>query len=65
VKLLGFVNAAPDFGDTPQVMHGASDLLHELFGRPGAGAHARSAIGVASLPRGAAVEIEAVFEVIA
>jgi enamine deaminase RidA (YjgF/YER057c/UK114 family) len=63
VKLLGFINAAPDFAETPAVLHGATDLLHALYG-PEAGAHARSAIGVASLPRGAAVEIEAIFELI-
>lgn len=63
VKLLGFINAAPGFADTPAVLHGATDLLHAVFG-PEAGAHARSAIGVATLPRGAAVEIEAVFELL-
>ena len=63
VKLLGFINAAPGFTETPAVLHGATDLLHAVFG-PEAGAHARSAIGVATLPRGAAVEIEAVFELL-
>jgi enamine deaminase RidA (YjgF/YER057c/UK114 family) len=63
VKLLGFINAAPDFTDTPAVLNGASDLLNSLYGRD-AGAHSRSAIGVATLPRGAAVEIEAIFEVV-
>ena len=63
VKLLGFINAAPDFIDTPGVLHGATDLLVALYGADD-GAHARSAIGVATLPRGAAVEIEAVFELI-
>ncbi len=63
VRLLGFVNAAPDFTDTPAVLHGATDWLHEIFGKD-AGAHARSAIGVAALPHGAAVQIEAVFEIV-
>ncbi|NHN29503.1 RidA family protein [Paenibacillus agricola] len=56
VKLEGFINAAPDFYELPYVLNGASDLLVEVFGE--AGVHARSAIGVASLPGGAAVEIE-------
>jgi enamine deaminase RidA (YjgF/YER057c/UK114 family) len=58
VKLLGFVNAVPDFDRHPQVIDGCSDLLHEVLG-PG-GVHARSAIGVASLPGGITVEIEAI-----
>jgi enamine deaminase RidA (YjgF/YER057c/UK114 family) len=61
LKLLGFVNAAPDFTDVPLVVNGASDLIVEVFGD--AGRHARSAVGVATLPRGAAVEVEAVFAV--
>ena len=64
VKLLGFINAAPDFTETPAVLHGATNWLHQIFG-PEAGAHSRSAIGVAALPHGAAVEIEAVFEIVA
>jgi enamine deaminase RidA (YjgF/YER057c/UK114 family) len=64
VKLLGFINAAPEFMETPAVLHGASDWLHQIFG-PEAGAHSRSAIGVVALPHGAAVEIEAVFEIVA
>jgi enamine deaminase RidA (YjgF/YER057c/UK114 family) len=63
VKLLGFINAAPDFTEAPAVLHGATDWLHQIFG-PDEGAHARSAIGVATLPHTAAVEIEAVFEVV-
>jgi enamine deaminase RidA (YjgF/YER057c/UK114 family) len=63
VKLLGFINAAPEFIDTPAVLHGATDLLVALYGPDDSG-HARSAIGVATLPRGAAVEIEAIFELI-
>lgn len=61
VKLVGFVNSAPDFGDQPKVVNGASDLLAEVLGE--AGRHARSAVGVAALPFGVAVEIEGVFEV--
>ena len=61
VKVGGFVNGAPDFTDPPQVMNGASDLLVSVFGD--AGKHARFAIAVASLPQGAAVEADAVFEI--
>ena len=61
VKLGGFVNATPDFTDAPQVINGASDLIVEIFGD--AGKHARFAVAVASLPRGVAVEIDAVVEV--
>lgn len=61
VRVGGFVNAMPDFNDQPQVVNGASDLLVEVFGE--AGKHARAAVGVGSLPRGVAVEIDAVFEV--
>jgi enamine deaminase RidA (YjgF/YER057c/UK114 family) len=61
VRVGGFVNAVPDFGDHPQVVNGASDLLVDVFGE--AGKHARAAVGVGSLPRGVAVEIDAVFEV--
>jgi enamine deaminase RidA (YjgF/YER057c/UK114 family) len=63
VKLLGFINATTDFIETPAVLHGATELLHAIFGAEDGG-HARSAIGVATLPRGAAVEIEAIFELI-
>lgn len=59
VKLTGFVNSTPDFGDQPQVVNGASDLMAEVLGD--AGKHARSAVGVAALPFGVAVEIEAIF----
>jgi enamine deaminase RidA (YjgF/YER057c/UK114 family) len=62
VKLLCLVNSAPDFGDQPSVADGASDLLIEVFG-PDRGPHGRSAIGMAALPFGIAVEIEAIFEV--
>lgn len=61
VRVGGFVNAVPEFGDHPAVINGASDLLVEVFGD--AGKHARAAVGVGSLPFGVAVEVEAVFEV--
>lgn len=61
VKLTGFVNSAPDFTDQPVVINGASDFLVEALGEKGR--HARSAVGTASLPKGVAVEIEAVFEI--
>lgn len=60
VKILGMVNAAPDFNDTPGVIHGASDLFREVFGE--AGKHARSAVGM-QIPSDYAVEVEAIFEV--
>lgn len=63
IKLLGCVYSAPDFTDQHLVINGASDLLHEIFGKQGDGYHARSALGFAALPTGAAVEIEAIFEV--
>ena len=61
VKLLGMVNVAPGFDDTPGVINGCSDLLVEVFGD--AGRHARSAVGMAVLPFGLAVEIELIAEV--
>jgi enamine deaminase RidA (YjgF/YER057c/UK114 family) len=61
VKLTGFVNSAPDFTDQPKVINGASDLMVEVFGERGK--HARSAVGVAALPLGVAVEIEGVFQI--
>ena len=60
VKLGGFVACAPDFGDHPEVVNGASDLMVQAMGE--AGRHARFAVGCASLPRDAAVEVEAIFE---
>ncbi len=63
IKLLGCVYSAPDFTDQHLVINGASDLLHEIFGNTGDGHHARSALGFAALPTGAAVEIEAIFEI--
>lgn len=64
VKLLGCVNSTLEFTDQHLVINGASDLLHQIFGKNGEGWHARSALGFASLPTGAAVEIEAIFEVV-
>jgi enamine deaminase RidA (YjgF/YER057c/UK114 family) len=61
VRLGGFVAATPEFTDHPAVINGASDLMVDVMGE--AGKHARAAVGVSSLPRGAAVEIEAIFEV--
>jgi enamine deaminase RidA (YjgF/YER057c/UK114 family) len=63
LKVLGCVNSAPEFIEQHLVINGASDLLHEIFGKAGDGYHARSALGFASLPTGAAVEVEAVFEI--
>jgi enamine deaminase RidA (YjgF/YER057c/UK114 family) len=60
VKLLGLVNATPDYEDHPAVIDGASELFHQVFGE--AGAHARSSFGVGSLPNRITVEIEAIFE---
>jgi enamine deaminase RidA (YjgF/YER057c/UK114 family) len=61
VRLGGFINSAPGFGDGPKVMNGASDLMVEVFGDKGR--HARSTVGVAALPADAAVEVEGLFEV--
>lgn len=61
VKLTGFVNSTLDFGDHPKVVNGASDLMVEVFGERGR--HARSAVGVAALPFGVAVEVEGIFEI--
>lgn len=61
VKVLGMVNAVPGFTQHPEVINGCSDLLVQVFGP--AGKHARSAVGMASLPRNIAVEIEMVVEV--
>ena len=60
VKLLGLVNAADNFTSHPDVINGCSDLLTAVFGD--IGQHARSAIGVSSLPNNITVEIEAIFE---
>ena len=61
LRLGGFVNCDPEFKLVPQVINGASDLMHQIFGADGA--HARTAVGVATLPRGAAVEVDAIFAV--
>jgi enamine deaminase RidA (YjgF/YER057c/UK114 family) len=63
IKLTGFVQSAATFTGQPAVVNGASDLLVAVFGQE-RGRHARSAIGVAQLPLGAAVELEAIFEVV-
>jgi len=60
VKLLGMVHCTPDFKDQPKVINGASDLIVEIFGE--AGKHARSAVGMQSLPNGIPVEIEMILE---
>jgi hypothetical protein len=64
LKVLGCVNSAPEFIEQHLVINGASDLLHEVFGKTGDGYHARSALGFVSLPTGAAVEVEAIFEIL-
>jgi enamine deaminase RidA (YjgF/YER057c/UK114 family) len=61
VRLTGYVNSTLDFSSQPQVLNGASDVMVEIFGE--AGRHARSAVGVASLPGGVAVEVEGIFEI--
>lgn len=61
VKVVGFVASAPGFTDQPQVINGASELLGAVFGD--AGVHARSAVGVAELPRNTPVEVELIAEV--
>ena len=60
VKLTGFVNSTPTFIDQPSVINGASDLFVEILGERGR--HSRSAVSAATLPRGAAVEVEAIFK---
>jgi enamine deaminase RidA (YjgF/YER057c/UK114 family) len=61
VKLGGFVNVAPDFDPIPAVVNGCSDLMVEVFGE--SGRHARSAVGVANLPLGFAVEVDGIFAI--
>lgn len=63
VKVFGMVNCAPGFNQTPAVINGCSQLMHEVFGE--AGVHTRSAVGMAELPFDIAVEIEAIFEIAA
>ena len=62
VKVLGMVNAVPDFGQQPKVVNGCSDLFVDVFGEKGR--HARSAVGMGSLPGGIPVEIEVIVEVV-
>jgi enamine deaminase RidA (YjgF/YER057c/UK114 family) len=61
VKLLGFVNCVPTFGEQPKVINGASDLMVEVFGDKGR--HARSAVGAPALPFNLSVEVEAIAEI--
>jgi enamine deaminase RidA (YjgF/YER057c/UK114 family) len=61
VKLTGFVNSVPEFGDQPKVVNGASDLLVEVLGDKGR--HSRSAVSAGSLPFGCAVEVEGIFQI--
>lgn len=60
VKVVGLINCTPDFTSQPKVLNGFSDLMVEVFGES-IGKHARSAVGVAALPMGAPVEVEAIF----
>lgn len=60
IKVNGYVNCAPDFGQQPQVINGASELLEQIFGQ--GGKHARAAVGVASLPDQSAVEVEMIIQ---
>ena len=62
VKLGVFVQCTPDFTQQPEVANGASDLFVKVFGE--AGKHARAAVGVPALPRGVAVEVDAIFEIV-
>ena len=61
IKITGYVNSSDDFVDQPKVINGASDLLVNIFGDKGI--HARAAISTNSLPLGAAVEVESIFEI--
>lgn len=61
LKLTGFVNSTPDFTQQPQVMNGCSDFIGEVFGTD-VGRHARSAVGVNTLPLGVAIEVEAIIK---
>ncbi|WKE54214.1 RidA family protein [Corynebacterium tuberculostearicum] len=63
VRIVGFVASDPAYGDQPVVINGASDFIGEVFGD--AGTHARSAVGVAALPKNAPVEIELIVEIAA
>ncbi|MDP9472032.1 MAG: RidA family protein [Chloroflexota bacterium] len=61
VKALGMVNSPPGFSDHPRVMHGYSELMHEVLGERGV--HARSAVGMQGLPSNAPIEVETIFEI--
>ncbi|HKQ44124.1 MAG TPA: RidA family protein [Rhizomicrobium sp.] len=61
LKVTVFINATPDYDKHPEVANGASDLIAAAFGD--AGKHARAAVGMGSLPRGVAVEVDAIFEI--
>ena len=61
VKVIGYVNSISEFTQHPEVVNGASELFVDIFGE--AGRHARAAVGVSSLPRNVAVEVEAIFEI--
>lgn len=63
LRITGYVNSAPGFGDQPAVINGASNCAVDVFGDKGR--HARSAVGVAALPGGVAVEVEAILELAA
>ena len=62
LKLGGFVNCTPEFFDMPEVINGASDLMVQVFGNE-IGSHSRLAVGVTSLPRGIATEVDGTFEI--
>jgi enamine deaminase RidA (YjgF/YER057c/UK114 family) len=63
IKLFGMVYSSPGFTDQHLVINGASDLIHQIYGKDSDGYHARSAVGFAALPTGVAVEVEAIFEI--
>ena len=65
LKLLGCVNSTLEFHEQHLVVNGCSDLFHQIYGKNGDGYHARSALGFAQIPTNSAVEVEAIFEVLA
>ncbi len=65
LKLLGCVNSTLEFHEQHLVVNGCSDLFHQIYGKTGHGFHARSALGFAQIPTNSAVEVEAIFEVLA